>query len=63
MKTIISNEIIIEHPSKELLNWCEENLVYKNPDYYKKLRMGLYLGNLPSKIYMYKRNQFLLYLP
>ena len=63
MKTTISNEIIVEHPSKELLAWCEENLVYKNPDYYKKLRMGLYLGNLPSKIYMYKRNQFLLYLP
>lgn len=63
MNTIISNEIIIEHPSKEIVKWCEKNLVYENPEYYKKLRMGMYIGKTPSKIYNYKKNDFRLYLP
>lgn len=63
MNTIISNEIIIEHPSEDIAKWCENNLVYKNPEYYKKLRMGMYIGKTPSKIYNYKKNDFRLYLP
>lgn len=54
MKTIISNEITIEQPTEEIKKWCEDNLVYKNPEYEKKKRMGLWLGKTPKKFYMYK---------
>lgn len=54
MKSYISNEIIVENPSKELLSWCRTNLIYNNPEYANKLRMGLWLGNTPRRLYMYK---------
>lgn len=63
MYTIISNEIKVIEPSKELLNWCTENLVYKNPEYYKKLRMGFFLGKTPPKLANYVVNQNALILP
>lgn len=54
MKTIISNEIFIENPNEEIQKWCKKNLIYKNPDYIKKQRMGLWVGNTPRTFQMYK---------
>lgn len=54
MKTTISNEIFIENPTDEIKKWCNKNLIYKNPDYIKKQRMGLWLGNTPRTFQMYK---------
>lgn len=54
MKTIISNEIFIEKPSDEIKKWCNKNLIYKNPDYIKKQRMGLWIGNTPKTFQMFK---------
>lgn len=63
MKTIISNEIVIEDYSKEILDWCSSNLVYNNPEFYKKFRLGFYTNNINKHIFMYKRNQNKLILP
>lgn len=63
MDTKISNEIVVTNPTAELLQWCKDNLVYKNPDYYKKMRMGLYLGRTPKTLNNYVMNGSKLVLP
>ena len=63
MKTIISNEIVVEEPTQELISWCRTNLIYNNPEYTTKLRMGLWLGNTPAKLYMYKTTGNKMILP
>lgn len=54
MNISISNEIEIKNPTEGVKKWCEHNLVYNNPDYIRKKKMGFWLGSTPKKIYMYK---------
>lgn len=54
MQLTISNEITIEDPSSQLLAYCEKNLVIPNPDFAKKKRMGMWIGDTPEKIYLYR---------
>lgn len=54
MQLTISNEITIEDPSSQLLAYCEKNLVIPNPEWSKKKRMGMWIGNTPEKIYLYR---------
>ena len=56
MKVIFSNEITITDATQEILDWCNENLVIPNPDYAKKERMGLWTGNTPRTLNLYKIN-------
>jgi len=59
----ISNEITIEKPSVELRKWCEKHLIISNPEYEKKFRMKLWLGNTPEKLWLYKIDGDSLVLP
>lgn len=54
MHVIIDNDIEIQDPSKEIISWVKSNLVFANPDYSKKSRMGLWLGNVPKLITLYR---------
>lgn len=63
MKLIISNEITVEKPSLALKEWCKQNLVVNNPDFEKKFRMKLWVGNTPEKIWLYKIDGENLVLP
>lgn len=63
MKVCIANTIIVTDPSDELMGWCADNLVVANPDYAKKLRMNLWLGGTPKKLYMYERVRNSIVLP
>ena len=56
MKVIISNEITITEPTQEIMDWCKRELVLPNPDYEKKERMGLWTGNTPQTLSLYKVN-------
>lgn len=56
MKILISNEISIQDPAPVLLNWIRANLNLPNPEYSKKLRMGLWTGNTPAQISLYRVN-------
>ena len=56
MKVIFSNEITITEPTQEILDWCKRELVLPNPDYAKKERMGLWVGNTPRTLSLYKIN-------
>lgn len=50
----ISSDITIYQPTKDVLDWCEKNLCFDNPEYLKKVRMGFWVGNTPKKIRLYK---------
>ena len=63
MIVTISNEITVEKPSPELRKWCEKHLIVKNPEYEKKFRMKLWLGNTPEKLWLYKIDGDALVLP
>lgn len=54
MKITISNEITIEKPHDVILQFCQSELTIDNPDYEKKQRLGLWVGNTPKKIRLYK---------
>lgn len=63
MEIKFSNEITISQPTPEILAWCKQNLVIDNPDYAKKERMGLWVGNTPRTLSLYKRNGEAVILP
>lgn len=63
MKTYIANEITIVNPTKEIKQWCLKNLIIPNPDYSKKSRMGLWLGNTPKNLTLYKETYDAVIIP
>ena len=48
----VGNQLRIQEPTADLLDWCKKNMVLANPDYAKKVRMHLWLGNTPQKLYL-----------
>ena len=54
MQVTISNNIKIQNPSDEIIEWCKTNLTLDNPDYAKKVRMGFWVGNTPKTLYLYE---------
>lgn len=63
MRMTVSNQLRIENPTSDLLTWCKKNLVLANPDYTKKARMNLWLGNTPQKLYLMQWDGDTLVLP
>lgn len=63
MQITVGSTITVEHPSSELVQWCNKNLVINNPDYAKKLRMHLWLGNTPKELCLYESHGDSLILP
>ena len=63
MQVVISNEITIHEPVKEIMDWCKRELVLPNPDYAKKERMGLWTGSTPRTLQLYKTNGNSVILP
>ena len=63
MQVVISNNIKIQDPTTEIIEWCKENLTIDNPDYAKKVRMGFWLGNTPKKLHLYEMHGDTLVLP
>lgn len=63
MRVIVGSQLRIEEPSDELMKWCHNNLILTNPDYTKKARMHLWLGNTPQKIFLMQWDGDILVLP
>lgn len=63
MKIVITNIIEIQDPTKEILDYCKKDLVFSNPDYIKKQRMGFWIGKTPKNISLYDKWNDKLYLP
>lgn len=59
----VGNQLRIQEPTADLLDWCKKNMVLANPDYAKKVRMHLWLGNIPQKLYLMQWDGDTLVLP
>ena len=63
MQVTIGSTIAVKDPSAELVSWCKSNLILRNPDYTKKVRMHLWVGNTPKDLYLYEVDGDTLILP
>lgn len=54
MNIKVSNTLTIENPTNEIKAWCRKNLTIANPEYGKKARMNLWLGDTPKTIALYE---------
>lgn len=59
----VGNQLRIQEPTADLLDWCKKNMVLANPDYAKKVRMHLWLDNTPQKLYLMQWDGDTLVLP
>lgn len=63
MQVIIGSEIRVKDAPKALYDWCSENLVLPNPEYVNRARRGLWLGNTPQYLWLYRVDGSDLVLP
>lgn len=63
MRVTISNEICIQNPTSDVIQWARENLIIPNPEYSKKQRMGLWTGNTEKQLYLFSVNGNVIALP
>ena len=63
MNVRVSNRIYIEDPSYEIVEWAKANLVFVNPQYEKKKRMGFWVGQTPKNLRMYEWDGNTLIIP
>lgn len=59
----VSNVLTVTDPAPELLMWVKRNLTLTNPEYAKKARMHLWLGNTPKTLALYETRGNELVLP
>ena len=52
--TVVDSIIWVYWPTEELVRWCESHLTLPNPDYYKKEKMGLWVGRTPKEINLWR---------
>ena len=63
MQVTISNNIKIQNPTTEIIEWCKSNLKIDNPDYAKKVRMGFWVSKTPKYLNLYEKHGDTLVLP
>ena len=63
MRIVLSSEAIVQDPTDEVIAFCLENFTMKNPEFQNKMRRGLYLGNTPEYLDLYKKRGDHLILP
>lgn len=63
MEIRVKNRLFIKKPTPSVEQWCKDNLVLDNPDYYKKERLGKWTGDTPSRIWLYEKTGDELWLP
>lgn len=63
MNFVVSNDIKVYDPDKEIMLWAYKNLVVNNSEFIKKKKLGKWLGNTPEKIYLYEKRNDCLVIP
>ena len=63
MNFTLTNKVIIEDPTPEMLAYCKSTLTFANPDYLKKEAMGKWTGNTQREIVLYERAGNRIYIP
>lgn len=54
MEIVISNEITIHDPDRDILQWICDKLRVANPEYEKKVQLGLWVGSTPKELKLYR---------
>ena len=54
MKIQISNEITIIEPTDDIREWIYNTLKVANPEYQKKIQLGLWVGRTPKELKLYR---------
>lgn len=54
MKIQISNEITIYDPTDDIRQWIYDKIKVPNPEYNNKMRLGLWIGNTPKELKLYR---------
>lgn len=54
MHIMIGSEIRIRDAGKEVLDWCAGHLVLPNPEFADRRRRGLWTGNTPEYLWLYR---------
>ena len=55
MRILVSNKIKVENYNQEVLDYCKENLVMDNPEFYKREQQGRWTGNTQREFVLYER--------
>jgi len=63
LRILISSEVTIYDPTDEVIAYCLENFTVKNPEFERRLRRGLWLGNTPEYLDLYKKRGDHLIIP
>lgn len=63
MEMLIGSSIVIYNPTKELKQFCRDNLIVTNPDYLSRQKMGKWIGCTPKHLYLYEENNGNLIIP
>ena len=63
MNFYLSNKVVIEDYTPEMLAYCKSTLSFPNPDYLKKEARGKWTGNTQREIVLYERAGNRLYIP
>lgn len=63
MRITVSNDITIENPTTAIIKFCDTNLKINNPEYFKKLQMGRWIGSTPTQLYLYAKDGNKLHIP
>lgn len=63
MQVIIGSEIRVKDADKRLQSWCTENLIISSPEYTNRKRRGLWTGNTPEHLWLYRVDGSDLILP
>lgn len=50
----VGSSIFMKKSCCDIVQWCEDNLVIDNPEYYKKQKMGKWTGGTPQKIFLFE---------
>ena len=54
MEICIGSEIRVRNASKAMQTWCSENLVLPNPEYITRTQRGMWTGNTPQFLWLYR---------
>lgn len=63
MKIDVGSRLVITEPTDVVLDYCRTRLILDNPEYYKKERMGLFIGDTPRNLRLYETVGEGLWLP
>lgn len=63
MKILVSSEVTIYDPTDVVIAYCMDNFTVKNPEFKRRLRRGLWLGDTPEYLDLYKKRGDHLIIP